>query len=209
MSPIFTMFTTFYTSTESFIGSTADFQVLTVAEKCSLYQRNLHGVLNLCATFMLHISGMFESSKNDHILISIYGYDIFQQTKRIAQQLDNDLVFTKLILLILAFSSNCYMVDEHENMHDDSLLYGTFRLFGSQNVYVEVLWKYMLYRYDYYDASLRFAKVIKHMLDLLKMSGNAHQNNELHQNFVDEIAVLTEHSLIINENEVVPLWGKT
>jgi hypothetical protein len=203
------MFTTFYTSTESFIGSTADFQVLTVAEKCSLYQRNLHGVLNLCATSILRLSGMFDSSLNDPIIISIYGYDVFQQTRRIAMQLDYDLIVIKLTLLIFAFSSNCYMVNEHENMHQDSLLNGTFRLFGSQNVYVEVLWKYMIYRYNYYDAALRFAKIIKHMLDLLNISGKAHQDNELHQNFVDEIAVLTEQSLIITENDVVPLWGKT
>lgn len=37
------------------------------------------------------------------------------------------------------------------------------------------------------------------MLDLLQISGNVHRHNELHQNFVDEITVLTEHSLIINK----------
>ncbi len=67
----------------------------------------------------------------------------------------------------------------------------------------------MIYRYDYYDASICFARLIKHMLDLLKMSENAHQNNEVYQNFVDEIAVLTEQSLIVSENGVVPLWSKT
>ena len=209
MSQILDMFTTYYTSTETFICSSPDFQVLTVAEKCSLYQRNLHGVLNLCATIISRLSGMFDSSTNDNIIMSIYGYDVFQQTKRIAMQLDYDLIINKLILIILAFSSNCYMVDEHENMYHDSLLYGTYRLFGSQNVYIGILWKFMIYRYNYYDASLRFARLIKHMLDLLKISGNAHQSNEIHQNFVDEIAVSTELCLHINENEVVPLWGKT
>jgi len=209
VSNILSMFTTFYASTELFIGSSADFQILTVAEKCSLYQRNLHGVLHLCATFILRLCGMFDSYKNDKIIISIYGYDIFQQTKRIALQLDYDLTIIKLILFIFAFSSNCYMIDEHGNMLDDKLLYGTFRLFGSQNVYMEVLWKYMIYRYDYYDASARFAKLIKHILDLLKMSEHVHPNNEVHQNFIDEVTVLTEQSLIINDNQVVPLWGKT
>jgi hypothetical protein len=209
MSQILSMFTSFYSSTESFIGCTADFQILTVGEKCSLYQRNLHGVLHLCATLILRLSGMFDSSMNDKILISVYGFDIWQQTKRIALQFDYDLTITKLTLLILAFSSNCYRVSEHENMHHDSLLYGTFRLFGSQNVYVETLWKYLIYRYDYYDASLRFARLIKHMLDLLKISEKAQQNNELHQNFLDEITESTKQSLVINENQFVPLWGKT
>ena len=208
-SNILSMFANFYTSTESFIGSSADFQILTVAEKRSLYQRNLHGVLHLCATFILRLSGMFDSSINDKILLSIYGYDIFRQTKRIALELDYDLTINKLILFILAFSSNCYIVEQTENIYDDKLLYGTYRLMGSQNVYIEVLWKYMLYRYNYYDASLRFAKIIKHMIDLLKLSENVQQNNEVHQNFVEEITVLTEKSLVIHENDVVPLWGKT
>jgi hypothetical protein len=203
------MFATFYNSTESFIGSSADFQILTIDEKCSLYQRNLHGVLHLCATFILRLSGMFDCSANENLLITSYGYEIFCQTKRIALQLDYDLTIVKLLLFILSFSSNCYIVDRHENMQNDRFLYGTYRLFGSQNVYVETLWKYMIYRYDYYDASRRFAKLIKHMLDLLKISENAQQNNEIHQNFVDEIAVVTEKSLIIHDNDVVPLWGKT
>ena len=203
------MFTNFYTSTEAFIRSTADFQVLTVAEKSSLCQRNLHGVLNLCATFILRMSGMFDSSTNDKIIIAVYGYDIFQQTRRIAMQFDYDLIIIKVMLIILSFSSNCYMVDDKDKIPNDSLLFGTFRLFGSQNVYVEILWKYMIYRYNYYDASLRFARLIKHMLDLLKMSGNVHQNNDIHQNFIEEITVLTEHSLTMNEHQSNPLWGKT
>lgn len=113
------MFTIFHTSTESFIGSKTDFQILTITEKCSLYQNN--------------------------ILLSIYGYDIFQQTKRIIKQLNYDLIIIKLILLIFTFPSNCYMVDKHKNMYDDSLLYGTFRLLSSQNLYVEILWKYIIY----------------------------------------------------------------
>jgi hypothetical protein len=67
----------------------------------------------------------------------------------------------------------------------------------------------MIYRYDYYDASRRFARLIKHMLDLLRISESAQQTNEVHSNFVDEISTVTEKSLIIHDNEDVPLWGKT
>lgn len=208
-SHILSMFGTFYSSAESFISSSADFQILSLEEKSSLYQRNLHGVLHVCACFLYKLSGMFESSSSDKIILSTYGYDVFQQTKRIVLQIDYDITITKLLLFILAFSSNCYMVDTHENMDKDRFLHGTFRLFGSQNAYVEILWKYLTYRYDYYDASLRFARLIKHLLDLMKISENAQETNEVHHNFIDEVTVLTEQSLIISENEVIPLWGKT
>jgi hypothetical protein len=209
MSKVLSLFACFYTSTETFISCSADFQILTLNEKRSLYQRNLHGVLNLWATFILNISGMFNISTNETILTTIYGYDIYQETKRISFRLEHDRTIVKLFLLILAFSTNCYMVDEHEHMHDDSLLSGGFRLFGSQNMYIEILWKYMTYRYGYYGASMRLVTLVKTILDLLKMSGSTHQTNEIHQTFVDEVAVLAEQTLTISENEVVILWGKT
>ena len=202
------MFTTFYTSTESFINSSPDFQILTLDEKSSLYQRNLHGVLHLSATLIYHLAGMFHSSHNDHLLISSYGYEIFIQIKRIASQFDYDLIIMKLYLFILAFSSGCYIVNPLDQRNDDRFLQGTFRLFGSQNVYVETLWKYMIYRYGYYDAALRFARMIKHMLDLLKISEDAQQRNQMHQEFIEEMSVKSEEILNTNDRTLVPLWGK-
>ena len=206
---ILSMFAKFYASIESFINSSTDFQILTIDEKFALCQRNIHGVLNFGATTILSMSGMFDSWSNENILISVYGHDVFQRTKRIGLLLDDNIVLIKLLLIVLSFSSNCYMITLPEQMHFDTLLLGTFRLFGSQNAYVEVLWKYMTYRYDYFEASMRFARLMQHLLHLLRMSGEVQQNNDLHQSFVEEITVLTEKTLIANDNEVVPLWGKT
>ncbi len=100
MEPLFSMFATFYVSTESFIRSSADFQILTIDEKCSLFQRNLHGVLHLCATLILQLSGMFECSAKENLILTAYGHDIFLETKRIALQLDYDLTIIKLFLFI-------------------------------------------------------------------------------------------------------------
>jgi len=210
-SEILNMFATFYTSTEAFIGSSADFQILTVNEKSSLYQRNIHGILNLCAIFLLRMAQVFDQPLKEHLITSVYGFEIFQQTKRIASQIDDDLIFIKLILLILAFSSNCYVVDRStdDSTLNDSFINGTFRLWGSQNVYIELFWKYLLYRYDYLNAAIRFARMIKNLLDLLTISAQAQSNHDVYQQFVDEVTVLTEQNLTLNENNVVALWGKT
>ncbi|CAF1380860.1 unnamed protein product [Adineta steineri] len=209
ISQVLSLFASFYKSTESFISSSADFQILTLTEKHSLYQRNLHGVLNLCATFILSLSGMFNISTNDDsILASIHGYDIYQQTKQISMRLEYDTAIIKLMLIALAFSSNCYMVDKHEHMHNDSLLLGTFRLFGSQNMYIEILWKYMMYRYGYSEAAIRLLILVKIILDLLKMSANIHRTNDFYHNFVDEAVLIAENIVTRNEKEVVKLWGR-
>ncbi|CAF1214324.1 unnamed protein product [Adineta ricciae] len=208
ISQILILFTQFYTSIESFISSSADFQTLTLPEKHSLYHRNLHGVLNLYATFILSISGMFDTLSNDKILTSVYGYQMHCRLKNLIIKLEADVTIIKLMLLILAFSTNCYMVDDHGDVGRDSLLLGTFRLLGSQNMYIEILWKYMMHRYGYYNASMHLLLIVKTILGLLDLSANIHQTNKFYQDFVEEAAEFANEELTRHENEVVILWGR-
>ena len=79
-------------------------------------------------------------------------------------------------------SSSCYVVDYHEEKKNtDRFLQGTFRLFGSD---MEVS-------------------------DLLTISNDAQQNNQIHRNFIEQKTVETEEVLNANEHELIPLWGKT
>ena len=205
ISQILILFTQFYTSIESFISSSADFQTLTLAEKHSLYHRNLHGVLNLYATFILSIFGMFDTRSNTKILVSVYGQDIYQQIKQISSRWKHDPTIIKVFLLALAFSTNCYMVDDHADVSQDSVLLWTFRLHGSQNMCIEILWKYILYRYGHVEAAVRLLSLVKNLLDLLGMSGGTHQSNQTHQDFVES----ANKALTIHENDVVSLWSKS
>ena len=97
---------------------------------------------------------------------------------------------------------------EQMGSYQDCLLYGTFRLFGSQNAYAELLWRYMLYKYDFTQAVRRFDALIKASVDSLTLSSNIYESNRTHQNFVDEIALKIEFSLQLNETKDTPLWGK-
>ncbi len=121
----------------------------------------------------------------------------------------SDLIFIKLILMILTFSSNLFTVNEKKNFHRDSLLYGTFRLFGSQNVYVELMWNYMMYRYGFIQTIKRFAAFIRIILNMIQLASNINESNEIHHQLADEIIEQTEHSLSLSVHVNVPLWGKT
>lgn len=208
-SDTFNLFAAFYTSVQSFIQATADFQVLTIAEQRSLFQRNLHGLFNLCGTFMLRDAGMFDNSKNESLIIPLYGHEIVRQAKRINMRLDYDSTLVKIIHIIFAFSANSYTVNYDPYMDKDALLHGTFRLLGSQNVYIEILWKYMLYRFGYKETIFRFAALVKQMLDLIILSASIYMHNPHHQILVDHLVEEAKNTLILDENQVVPLWGKT
>jgi hypothetical protein len=47
----------------------------------------------------------------------------------------------------------------------NSILFDTKRLFYIQNIYIEIMFKYMIYQFGYNEASLRFAALVKSFLD--------------------------------------------
>jgi hypothetical protein len=94
-------------------------------------------------------------------------------------------------------------------MQNDSLRFGTFRLYGSQNVYVELLWKYMIYRYGYYQTVLRFARIVKYILDKIRQSTSIYMTNKIIRDFMDDIIKKIKEKLTTSQNDMVPLWGKT
>ncbi|CAF3341862.1 unnamed protein product [Rotaria socialis] len=106
------------------------FNVLAAAEQRSLFQRNLHGLFNICGSFMLRDAGMFDNSRHESIIAP-------------------------------------------------------------------------------FKAILRFAALVKHMLDLLALSADICRDNRLHRLLVDDLVEQAKETLSINEKDFVPLWGKT
>jgi len=157
---------------------------------------------------MLRDGGIFDNSSNENYIVPLYGYDIVRQAKLIIKRLTYDSNVVKIMHIIFAFSTNCYTVNFDKNMNHDALLTGSFRLLGSQNVYTEILWKYMLYRYNYIEAALRFAGLVKHMLDLIILSADIYHDNIYHQKLVDDVVEQAKTVLTFSDIDETPLWGK-
>lgn len=204
----FDLFASFYTSARSFINVTADFRVLTVAEQRSLYERNLHGLFNYSGTFMLRESGMFDTVQNENLIIPLYGENVVRQAKRVIERLDGDASLIKLMHIVFAFSTNCYTVNVNRSNDRDVLLHASFRLLGTQNVYLDAIWKYMLHRYGHDQSVRRFAGLIKHMLDLIILSSNIYLANPYHRVLVDDLVEREKGTLVLEQHDTQPLWGK-
>ncbi|CAF5128158.1 unnamed protein product [Rotaria sp. Silwood1] len=198
-----------YTSMKSFISSSPDFRILTINEQCSLFERNLHGIVALYSAHYFRTTGIIDTPKCLQAFSIVYGSEMMRQAKHINQQLDPDSTVIKLMLIVLAFSSNCFVVVNKEKPLLDSLLNGTFRLFGSQNVYIELLWKYLIYRYGYYESVIRFSRLIGLILNLVKYSVVLYTNNEFYYQLVNEILAQIKQSFTMDQDVQKPLWGKT
>ncbi|CAF3498196.1 unnamed protein product [Rotaria sp. Silwood1] len=198
-----------YTSMKSFISSSPDFRILTINEQCSLFERNLHGIVALYSAHYFRTTGIIDTPKCLQAFSIVYGSEMMRQAKHINQQLDPDSTVIILMLIVLAFSSNCFVVVNKEKPLLDSLLNGTFRLFGSQNVYIELLWKYLIYRYGYYESVIRFSRLIGLILNLVKYSVVLYTNNEFYYQLVNEILAQIKQSFTMDQDVQKPLWGKT
>ena len=73
-------------------------------------------------------------------------------------------------------------------------------IFNIQNFYVEILFKYMIYRYGDNEAILRFAGLIKSVLDQsMCASRTAHIQN--YDQLIHDVVKQTEQSLSLDEGE--------
>jgi hypothetical protein len=194
-------------SMRSFLCSIPDFQILTAAEQCSLLQRNWHAVSGLNFILITRDSDLLDSSRFLSDGAVFYGNAAVSRAKRLKDRLDLDSTLIKVLLLILAFSSNCLIMEVPQVIQNDSLMLGTFRLLGSQNVFVELLWKYMTYRYGHDEAVIRFDHLIKKMLDTIDHVTETYANSEVHQSLMND--KLNNNNLLnsVRSNASVPLWG--
>ncbi len=198
-----------FTSIQLFINALPDFRILTIDEQISLFERNLHGVIGFYFILFARDTQILHNVHYMDAFTHIYGSEIVLLAKNAIEQLDSDSTLIKIMLIVLVFSSHCLIVGDHENIEYDRLLHGTFRLLGSQNVYLELLCKYMIYRYGYSESISRFSRLVKTFLCVLKTSAILYMNNQTHQTMVDNIIEKIKQSLTIHEYEQTPLWGKT
>lgn len=198
-----------FTSIQSFLCALPDFRILTTDEQTSLVQRNLHGIIGFYFVLFSRNTKLLDHVQIFEVFTNFYGLETISSLKDAINRLDPDSTLIKVLIVILAFSSHCLMVDGNSDSTWDGLLYGTFRLFGSQNVYLDLLWKYMISQYGYNNSTLRFSRLMDMILCVLKISGNIYLTNEKHQNLVDTILDQIKISLIHREYEQMPLWGRT
>lgn len=199
----------FYQSIHSFISSTPDFQILTNSEQSCLFQRNMLGLFALGTVYLTRECGLFHRSDCDMLFFPFFTSESYQRAKSISERLDADPTVMKLLLVALAFSSNCSVMENRSTTEQDSLLFGTFRLLGSQNVYVELIWKYLLHSYGQNEAIQRLLKLIHSLLDILQLANDLYATNSTFEQFL-RTRLEQEDQATSNSNEKtsIPLWGK-
>jgi len=189
-----------FTSIRSYLSSSPDFQILDVTEQISLFKRNLQTMIAFYLILFFRETNLIENTQLIESFSKFYSFEMFQLIKYFNEQIDLDATTLKLILFVFAFSTNCIFINNFDDNERDSLIHGTFRLLTSQNTYLEVLWKYMIYRYGYLESIRRISQLVQIFVCLSKHLSSISMNNSTYQNLIANIVENIQKSLTHNEH---------
>jgi len=74
----------------------------------------------------------------------------------------------------------------------------SLNLMRTQSIYVTILWKYFLYLYDYKQAVIRYANLVKYFLDVLGQLERLEQN-DAHDLLIETVTTKIEHELVVED----------
>jgi hypothetical protein len=108
--------------------------------------------------------------------------------------IDPNIIIAKLVLSLFAFSNHISILSSHMTIKP----FNTLAIFQIQNIYAEVTWNYLIYKYGYDQSIQRFNNLIQCLLAATMTVADA-QNNENHVNEITSLVEQTELSLVLDD----------
>ncbi|CAF3994348.1 unnamed protein product, partial [Adineta steineri] len=171
------------------------FHSLSLNSRRSLIQNNTYLTTNLNSIF---VSSEIDRLNNMNFSMSfntLLGTDCVTQFSAILKRIDSNSISMKLMLFIIVFSSNCSIIifNNQQNLKNKST---SIELVQIQNIFVTLLWKYLIYQYGYTEPIRRYCSLIKFVLDILYETEKL-TNNEIYHKILNTFIIQTENLLIL------------
>ncbi|UJR34164.1 hypothetical protein I4U23_021572 [Adineta vaga] len=183
-----------YRSFGSFLERLPRFSTLQIGEKIELLHRHFRTIGGFHSVYLLretnvHTDPLYQNTFSFHC-----GSDIFEENLRIVHQHNFDGTILKLFLVTQIFSTCTDIVQPRSSSSNNEIFMDKTScstnikdLLEIQNDYIEILFKYMLYRYGSRDAVLHFAAIIKNFLDLIICLIKTGEHYQLQNELIEKI----------------------
>lgn len=184
----------FYSSIQSFVEGVPHFHSLPLSARRALVQHNFDTTGTLNSIFIVRETSALDNQAYVAGCCALYGYENLAELKKYVSQLEQNGILVKLMLLTTAFAGNCSIVHLHpqENL---ATISSTISLIRVQNIFVTLLWKYLIYQYGTSGAIRWFNSSIKFILNILRWKEEKYE--EKHWNMIDLIVGRTAEALSI------------
>lgn len=187
-----------YTSIQPFLERLPYFHQLPNETRRILLRNNLNGTGTFNSMLAASEAKVFDYEYYIGTCEQIYGPECVNEVERFLSRREFNLTLMKIMLVILAFSSNCSIIlpDWNFNLHNSSSPY-SMDLLRTQNIFIVLLWKYLVYQYGFDQAVRRLDNLVKYHLDLLNRINDI--TNQQHFDMIEDIIRKTTQSLRFND----------
>ncbi|CAF1105237.1 unnamed protein product [Adineta steineri] len=191
-------FLSLYEATRTYLCLNDDICKLSFTDRSILLRNAADNVSCMASAFIVHRSGLLCLDPFLKIMTTMFDNRGISLTRWTMKFINPDIVIFKLALSIFAFSKTNYSYSP--NITIDSTNSST--IFHIQNKYAEVTWKYLNYRYGWYEAIKHFHSIIYWLIALTMLMDDV-QNFSRHVDSVDSLVELTELTLILDDVEKI------
>lgn len=159
-----------------------------------LLRNNLNGMGTFNSIFAASEAKVFDYEYYIGTCKQIYGVNCMKEVERFIARRELNVNLMKIMLVVLSFSSNCSVVlpDLDFNLNQ-SLIRNSIDLIRTQDIFIVLLWKYLVYQYGFSQAVRRLDNLVKFYLDLLNRINDI--TNQQHLDMIEEIIRKTTQAL--------------
>ena len=184
----------FYEITGNSLRSNADIARLPFNDRSILLRTAATNVTCMGAEFMLYHSQLLHYEIFWYYLEPIYGKLAVNYSKWSSKFIDPDPIISKLSIALFSLSTNAriYCLNlETEYTNIEGIL-------NIENRYAQMIWKYLLYKYDYTETIRRYLHIVEWFLALTTFIQSVY-NVDIHVNDVESLVEQTEIALILDD----------
>ncbi|CAF3836149.1 unnamed protein product [Rotaria sp. Silwood1] len=169
-----------------------DFLSLPSHDRSILLHSTFGHTSTLSLNVIAHPVGLFNYSTYYDVLGTMSHPRVIPIAKRIASRLDFDIVIMRLFLAILSFSTINYTVYSDTPPVDSS---NTKQILHIQDTYVELTWRYILYKFNYEQAVETFSDFIRCLFGIHDDIVTGHEV-QWFSNTIDSLVQKTEETIL-------------
>ncbi|CAF1057033.1 unnamed protein product [Adineta steineri] len=140
-----------------------DFLSLIDDDRSILLHNTIKHVRGLSSHFIYRQIQLINNPVCFQSLELIFGQKTIATAKRVDDLINFDAIIMKLLLAILAFSTTDYTVYSNINQNN---LKNIKKVLHFQHVYIDLAWRYLLYKYNHRQAVICFSNVLRCLLML-------------------------------------------
>lgn len=184
-------------SVQSLLKQCPDFHTLPMDARRMMIKNNIYFTSALNSIYIGREIDLGSNSDFEMSFNALYGPDYFTKCSLIPKRLDPNSTLIKIMLFIILFSSN-YSIVTHEHSSGTQNILNSIILIKFQDLFADLLWKYLIYQYGFRETVLRYSSLIKTVLDNLYIV-EEFAECEVYQQMLDMIVLQTDRLLIIDD----------